>query len=194
MNHFKIQNVMRKSFLTIVLLITVSSLFAQDETVLYTSNKWKGGQEKTIYGHTIWKDVNPTSYGYTHISFKDSTTMINEIIKRGKDQMVPQAEINNDLKTLRKLAPGGIINIYIGRLTIGAANTEYFSIVIQDDAGNEVYREALGEDIPETPKGSGYWWNTGSIFIPTVLKTPFHVYVIDRLDEKNPQTHFIVKN
>lgn len=117
--------------------------------------------------------------------------MIAKARQRGEKEMLSQEEIQKDIDAYKSI--GGTIILYVGRLTIGSANTDNFLIVIQDDNGNELARQNLKSDIPETPGSDRLWWNTGTMILenPEIIP-PFNVYVVDRLDDKNPRTHFKV--
>jgi len=97
-----------------------------------------------------------------------------------------ETEKNKELESCRKYALGGAITIYLMRSTIGAANTDYFTIIVKDSLENEIYREKLPNRIPSVPEsGSPFWTNWGYISIPTPLHGKNFIYVIDGLGGDN---------
>jgi hypothetical protein len=179
-------------YLAIALLVFLATkLYGQDEKVLY-SNKWKAGNEKQLYNHKVTK-VQSGGYGYTHIAYKDTMFLLREVEQQAANEMWTKARKDEKLQFL-KYAKGGMLELYIGRLTIGSGNLEYFTVVIQDESGNEIFRKELEEDIPEVPGSDRLWWNIKTIVITEQLNPPFNVYVIDELDDENPRHHFVVSN
>ena len=99
---------------------------------------------------------------------------------------------NKKLAIYDKGAPGGTIRLYITRLTIASANTEYFTVIVKDSNEVEVYRKDLTKDTPEVPNGDSYWWNTTSIWLPSKIEGSFFIYVIDKLSDDNGKFKFSV--
>lgn len=167
---------------------------AQTDLSLFT-NKWKVGKEKEVYRHTILKVSGHDKYGYTNIAYHSQKDMFDEIQSKGEKQMWPADKIENDKAELETYNIQGRIELYIGRITIGGANTEWFTIIIKKD-GQEVFRETLESDVPEVPSGDGIWWNNASSLLaltPGVkLEAPFDVFVIDGLDSSEPRREFRV--
>lgn len=94
-----------------------------------------------------------------------------------------------------KFADGGMIHLYLTRLTIGAANTDMFTVIVKDSTdSNEILRRDLKSDIPNTPSsGSSYWWNYTSIPIPNRINGNVYIYIIDKLGGENNKFKFEVR-
>jgi hypothetical protein len=101
------------------------------------------------------------------------------------------------MNAYEKLAVGGMIYLYITRITIDAANTDNFTVIVKDSTdNNEIFRKQLKSNIAETPSSgdSQYWWNYTSVPISEKIQGKFYIYIIDRLgDENNKRFKFEVK-
>ena len=98
--------------------------------------------------------------------------------------MEKEEDISFNLQTIREQGAGGKIKLEIGRTTIGSANLDMFTILIKDDQEKELYRQALGSSIPETPNGDKLWWNIAIHSIPAKIRPPFYIYVVDKMYDK----------
>ena len=172
------------------LIMLANECAAQTDT--FIGRKWKEGKEIRFGNHTIVK-VQSKGYGYTNIFYSDSSELIQKAIKSGKEKMQSASEIEAKIRDIKARKPGGELLLYIGRLTIGSGNTEYFRIVVQDMNGNELMNHKLGEDIPEVPGMDQLWWNIDITSLPEEISKPFIVFVIDELDDKNPKHQFIIR-
>lgn len=85
----------------------------------------------------------------------------------------------------KKVPAGGWLILDIGRATIGAADTRYFTVVIQDTEGNEVLRKQLESSVAR-PLFSGSvttWKNSEVLWMYDPLKTGYKVFVIDAINK-----------
>lgn len=152
---------------------------------------WKEGETKNVYGHQILRVSGVNTYGYTNISFSSSQDLIEMVKSEGEEQMRLKEEIQKDVDMYSSIS--GTITLYIGRITLSAANPENLTMIVQDINGNELERKSFKSDIPETPGSDKYWWNTATmILMNKKIKPPFNVFVIDRIDSTNPKSHFKV--
>ena len=141
-------------------------------------------QSPTKEGYSIRMISGKHKYGgSTKIEYKSLSQILSETEKKAEKQMWTSEDLQSTLETYKRLYKGGQIRLDIERTTIGAANTEWFSIIIKDLAENELYRVDLDSKIPETPNSNDYWWNLSIQGIDKRIKPPFYVYVVDRLED-----------
>ena len=132
--------------------------------------------------------------GFTNIGYETFQQVIDKVLKRAIDEMWSEDKKNSTLETYATFMPGGYIHLAISRTTIGAANTEWFTIIVQDSSEKEIYRKTLKSDIADTPSyGNANWSNSAIVSIQVPLKKPFYVYVIDALGTKNKRFKFLIK-
>jgi len=137
-----------------------------------------------IKGYSVKNLSGEHKYGgVTKIEYKSLFQLLSEIEKDAEKGMWTKEAKQSKLDTYKSIYKGGQIRLDIERTTIGAANTEYFSIIIKDMDENELYRVNLDSDIPETPNSNGYWWNIRLQGIDKRIKAPFYVYVVDKLQD-----------
>lgn len=89
---------------------------------------------------------------------------------------------------------GGYLILGIARITIGSADTKWFTVVIQDEAGKEIHRETLDSDVASPNHGGGVtvWKNLAIVAPPTELKTGYKVFVIDAITKKRHE--YLINN
>ena len=141
-------------------------------------------EDAQIKGYSIRKISGKHKYGgVTNIEYKSLSQILSETEKKAKKEMWTGEDLQSKLEAYKSLYIGGQIRLDIERTTIGAANTEFFSIIIKDLAENELYRVDLDSDIPETPNSNDYWWNISITGIDKRIRAPFYVYIVDRLED-----------
>lgn len=119
--------------------------------------------------------------GRTKVTWTPLVGLLEEARKDATKQMQPEAELQALLSSYYGSSQGGRIRIDIERSTIGAANWKYFTVVVQDSTGAEVFRKELDSDIPEY--SSGDWWNIDLVNVAPYVRPPFNVFVIDQLED-----------
>lgn len=186
---------MRMLIASFFLTLLVSPVFSQIESQLWKAG-WKAGKNRKMGNHEILKVEGIEKYGYTNIQYMSRIDVINETKRRADKEMWTAEKLQKTLGLFDSTKYGGRIVLSIGRITIGAANTKYFTIIIKDKDGNEVFRKKFDEAIPEVPSsGSEIWTNIKSESVwDVVLSTPFDVFIIDAIDDENPKTQFRVLN
>jgi len=85
---------------------------------------------------------------------------------------------------ISSIPAGGKLILHIERSTIGAANTEYFTIIVFDRTGKEIVRRVGDDSIAEVPGSNGMWWNIMTMSLPEISETPIKVRVVDALYNK----------
>jgi hypothetical protein len=141
-------------------------------------------EDAQIKSYSIRKISGKHKYGgVTKIEYKSLSQILSETEKKAKKEMWTSEDLQSKLEAYKSLYIGGQIRLDIERTTIGAANTEYFSIIIKDLDENELYRVDLDSDIPETPNSNDYWWNISIEGIDKRIRAPFYVYIVDKLED-----------
>jgi hypothetical protein len=185
-----------KTTLMITLTFIIATFsFGQIDNSLMKPN-WKPGKENVIYGNTIMRVEGKNDIGgVTNIGYESFAQVKARIEKDADSEMWTPEKKNQQINMYTRIASGGIIHLYLSRLTIGAANTDMFTVIVKDSVSNEIYRESLKSDIPNLPSsGSSYWWNYAIIPLPTEIKGEVTVYVIDRIgSDGNSRFQFKMK-
>jgi hypothetical protein len=115
------------------------------------------------------------------IEYESYNYLLGELEKEAEVQMFTESQRTqkrNDIPL------GGEIIVHICELTIGAANTKYFTVIVEEN-GKEIIRENGRDNIPEVPRSpGGCWWNLMIVYIDKSVEHPLKVYVIDELSNK----------
>jgi hypothetical protein len=119
--------------------------------------------------------------GRTKVTWTPLAGLLDEARKDAAKRMQLEADLETLLSSYYEASQGGRIRLDIERNTIGEANWEYFTVVVQDSTGAEVFREQLDSDIPEY--SSGNWWNIEHVYVDAYVRPPFNIFVIDQLEE-----------
>jgi hypothetical protein len=135
-----------------------------------------------IKGYIVKRLVYKHKYGgVTKIVYQSLPQLFNEVRKLSKKQMWTKEKLQSTLAWYKNNCIGGQIRLYIERITIGSANTDMFSIIVNGMKGNELYRIDLDNHIPQY--SSDWWWNYGYAYINKRIKAPFYVYIVDKLED-----------
>ncbi len=174
------------------LISTVS--FGQIDDNMMKAN-WKTEKEKVIYGNTILRVEGKNDIrGITNIGYETFAQVKAGIEKDAEKEMWTEEKKNEKIASYSKFASGGLIHLYLTRLTIDAANTNMFTIIVKDSTETEIFRKELKSDVPNVPSsGSNYWWNYTTIPITANIQGKIYVYVIDRLGNENSKFKFEIK-
>lgn len=149
------------------------------------TEKWKVGKENVVFGNRIIRlEGDNDSYGMTNVGYKTYDQVKAQIMVTAEKEMWDEEKKTRTLASTEEFNAGGLIYLYIKRLTINAGNLKNFTIILQDSIGNEIYRKELKADIPEVPSGDSLWWNLTVVSIPVKLEGSFLIYVIDSTDSK----------
>lgn len=181
--------------MTIILTTFITTLlFGQIDDNLMKAN-WKPGKEKVICGNAILRLEGKNNVdGITNIGYQSFEQVKSVLEKDAEREMWTEEKKNKTIESYSKSASGGLISLYLTRLTIDAANTDMFTVIVKDSTENEIYREELKSVIPETPSsGSSYWWNYAAILLPEKIQGKFYIYIIDHLGKDNSKFKFEIK-
>jgi hypothetical protein len=182
---------------TTILLLTIMTEFAfgQIDDNLIKAN-WKPGKEKIIYGNTIFRHEGKNDIGgMLNVGFQTFAQVKADIEQKAVKEMWTPEKKKETIEYYEKFPGGGIIHLYLTRLTIDEANTGMFTVIVKDStSSNEILRKDLKSDIASTPlSGSSYWWNYASIPIPHKINGKIYIYIIDKLRKDNNKFKFEVK-
>jgi hypothetical protein len=183
---------MKKLILNISFNFLSILLFGQIDKNL-TNEDWSISVEKVIYENTITRvqGINNIK-GVTNLGFQTFEQKKNYILKKAENEMWTDEKKNDLIKSYEKIASGGIFHLYLTRLTIEAANTKMFTLIIKDSNDNqELFRKELDKSLPQLPSiGSDYWWNYSNICLSYKISGRVFVYIIDKLDTETPRYKF----
>lgn len=185
---------MKKILQIILISLIATSCFGQIDNNLMNGN-WKTEKEKVIYGNNVMRVEGKNDIrGMTNVGYETFAQLKAGIEKDAEKQMWTEEKKNETIKLYNKFSSGGLIHLYITRLTIDAANTKMFTIIVKDSAETEIFRKELESDVPNVPSsGTRYWWNYESIALPISIQGNVSIYVIDRLGKDNSKFRFDIK-
>ena len=140
-----------------------------------------------IKGYSVKLISGKHKYGKTEVQYQSLSQLFAEQKAKAEKEMWSEEKLQSVIKELKTTSVGGWIRLDISRRTIGAANTEYFTIIVKDTEENEIFRKTLDSDIPNAPlSSSGNWWNIVFCSINVKIKAPFYIYIIDALLGEEP--------
>jgi hypothetical protein len=82
---------------------------------------------------------------------------------------------------ISNIPAGGRLILHIERSSIGAANTQYFTVIIFDRTDKEVLSRVGSDSIAEIPGSNDMWWNIMIVDLPVIYETPIKIRVVDTL-------------
>ncbi|MEI8138122.1 MAG: hypothetical protein WCH21_12430 [Bacteroidota bacterium] len=182
---------MKKITITTLTMLITTLFFGQIDDEL-TKAKWKIGKDKVIYETTIKRlEGNNDAGGVTNVGYETFDKLIAKTTKKADSEMWTPEKKEKMLDLYQRASQGGMVYLYINRLTIGAANLKYFTVIIKDSTDSkEILRQELDDKIPNVPSGNDYWWNYSSIPIPEKIAGKFYIYIIDKLGGDNNKFKF----
>ena len=121
--------------------------------------------------------------GKTMVSYQNFIQLTKETLSEGEKEMWSKTKIKEELSDI-KSKPGGKIRLDVTRLTIGAADLEYFTIIVKDKNEKELFRKELDSSIPYPERSSDDWWNIDIISLDKIIKSGFYIYVVDELSDE----------
>jgi hypothetical protein len=185
-----------KTLLLLTTLFIVTGFSQPDETIKELSRaKWKTETERLTFGSKVLRmeGDNKQLYYVTNIAYQSLNHLLDETRSDHKKQMKPVEETATTIKAFEMRCAGGLIWLYLERISIGWANTDNFTAIIQDSIGNEVFRQTLKSNVADVPnRERGKTWNNfTTIPIDTPLTKPFTIYIIDGLASGDKPTRYV---
>jgi hypothetical protein len=182
---------MKKFITTIVILLAASFLSAQEGIVpadLLIDHRWQDGETRTIFSHPttqiFGQRVDTKLYQnvgeVTNIGYYSVNQVLENIGSKWKQRGVHSEEAQHTADSLKKVAPGGYLYLYIERFLENRANLQYFFIIIRDKDDKTLYTKNFQYQAPNVTAIRDTWWNYIVTEIPIELEYPFFVYVNDK--------------
>ena len=182
---------MKKSILMMLLLLATSLLSAQEGTVppdLLIEHRWNDGEMRTIFSHpttqVFGQRVDSRLYQnvgeVTNVGYYSLNQVLEKIGSKWKRQQVSSETVQHTVDSLKGIAAGGYIYLYIERFLENRANLQYFFIIIRDKDDKTLYSKYFQYQAPSITSIRNTWWNYIVTEIPIELEYPFYVYVNDK--------------
>lgn len=169
---------MKKLLILVTLFICVTSYSQYDFNLEITD--WKEGTEKVLYGNSIKRlEGYNDRYHITNLGYQSLPQLIDKINKKAEAEMWNEEKKSSTINSYQSQVKGGILHLYIARITLATANTNMYTVIIKDKNEVELSREELKSKVPEVPRDNKLWTNYKVISIPTEIKEKFYVYLID---------------
>lgn len=80
------------------------------------------------------------------------------------------------------LPEGGFVVFRVSRMSIGAADSEWFTGIVQLN-GRDVVRTTWNSSVPSPDVNYSGWLNVMVLAIPELMPRPFDVYLVDNLQK-----------
>ena len=182
---------MKKSIIMMLLLLAASMLSAQEGTVppdLLIEHRWNDGETRTIFSHpttqVFGQRVDSRLYQnvgeVTNVGYYSLNQVLEKIGSKWKRQQVSSETVQHTVDSLKGIAAGGYIYLYIERFLENRANLQYFFIIIRDKDDKTLYSKYFQYQAPSITSIRNTWWNYIVTEIPIELEYPFYVYVNDK--------------
>ncbi len=180
--------------MTLFVSLTLIIGYGQIDKELMDS-KWYIGKEKVIYEKPVLRLEGQNNIGgTTNVGFQSFDKVRAATIKKAESEMWTPEKKEKTLSLYERFASGGMIHLYLTRLSIDAANTNMFTLIVKDSTDNkEIFRKDLDSKIANVPNEENYWWNYTSIPIKEKLQNKFYLYIIDKIGGDNNKFKFEIK-
>ena len=149
-----------------------------------TERPWLDQHAYELYGYTITQVFGERRAIQSHSNLGSITSMAyldQQQLLAGIDTMDISKEKKVELtERYMNEAAGGVVQLFITRLTESRANFKWFFIVVRGEDDKEKIMEIdLDYHASQLPDANG-WWNYTNILLPKEVEFPFYVYVNDR--------------
>lgn len=117
---------------------------------------------------------------YCQLQYINGAEVVADIKKNGELKMLSKEDIE---KQIEDFGNAGMFMITIKRTTIEAARLDWFTIVVQDKTGAELFRgKPEGRGIPKySGSPAPHYYNIGSVRVDETFKEEVKVFVVDEL-------------
>jgi len=182
---------MKKIITTTLILLAASFLPAQEGTVpadLLIDHRWQDGEIRTIFSHPVTQVYGQREDSklyqnvgeVTNVGYYSLNQVLENIGSSWKRQKIDNETVQTTVDSLRKVAAGGYVYLYIERFLENRANLQYFFIIIRDKNDKTLYSKYFQYQAPNVTATRSTWWNYIVTEIPIELEYPFYVYVNDK--------------
>ena len=182
---------MKRIITMMFILLAASILPAQEGTVpedLLIDHRWRDGETRLIFDHPttqlfgqretteLYQNVGEV----TNIGYYSLNQVLGNIGSKWKRQRADSENVQKTVDSLKKVAAGGYIYLYIERFLENRANLQYFFIIIRDKDDQTIYTKNFTYQAPSITATRSTWWNYIVTEIPIELEYPFYIYVNDK--------------
>jgi hypothetical protein len=173
------------------ILLAASLLSAQEGIVpadLLIDHRWQDGEMRTIFSHPttqvfgqredskLYQNVGEV----TNVGYYSVNQVLERIGSKWKHQGVGSETAQNTADSLKKVAPGGYVYLYIERFLENRSNLQYFFIIIRNKDDKQLFTKEFQYQAPSITATRNTWWNFIVTEIPIELEYPFYIYVNDK--------------
>lgn len=161
-----------------------------------TERPWLDLHAYELYGYTITQVFGERKAIQNHSNLGSITSMAyldQQQLLAGIDTMDISKEKKAELtERYKHEAAGGVVQLFITRLTESRANFRRFFIVVRGEDDKEKIMEIdLDYQASQLPDANG-WWNYTTVLLPKPVNFPFYVYVNDRQSQYLSDYKFMV--
>ena len=185
---------MKKIITTTLILLAASFLSAQEGSVpadLLIDHRWQDGEMRTIFDHPVTQvfgqRVDSKLYQnvgeVTNVGYYSLNQVLETVGASWRQRRVSSEAAQATVDSLKQVAAGGYIYLYIERFLENRANLQYFFIIIRDKDDKTLYSKYFQYHAPSIAATRSTWWNYIVTEIPMELEYPFYVYVNDKQSE-----------
>jgi len=182
---------MKKIITTTLLLLAATMMSAQEGIVpadLLIDIRWYDGEMRTIFDHPttqifgqqadskLYQNVGEV----TNVGYYSLNQVLENIGLKWRRRGLDGETVKNTVDSLRQVAAGGYVYLYLERFLENRANLQYFSIIIRDKNDKTLYSKYFDYQAPSLAAARSTWWNYVVTEIPIDLEYPFYVYVNDK--------------
>jgi hypothetical protein len=182
---------MKKIITTTLIILAASFMSAQEGTVpadLLIDHRWYDGEMRTIFDHPTTQEFGQRSDSklyqnvgeVTNVGYYSINQVLENIGSKWKRQKIANELVQTTVDSLKQIAPGGYVYLYIERFLENRANLQYFFIIIRDKNDKTLYTRYFQYKAPSITATLSTWWNYIVKEIPIELEYPFYVYVNDK--------------
>jgi len=155
---------------------------------LLIDHRWRDGEMRIIFDHPTTQEFgqreDSPSYQnvgeVTNVGYYSLNQVLGNIGSKWKRQGADSGNVQQTVDSLRAVAAGGYIYLYIERFLENRANLQYFFIIIRDKDDKAIYTKNFDYQAPSIAATRSTWWNYIVTEIPIELEYPFYVYVNDK--------------
>ena len=182
---------MKKVITMMLFLLAVSFVSAQEGVVpqdLLIDHRWYDGEMRTIFDHRVTQEFGQREDSrlyqnvgeVTNIGYYSLNQVLENMGMRWRQRKISGETVEAAVDSLKKVAAGGYLYLYLERFLENRANLQYFFVIIRDKNDKTVYSKYFDYQAASITATRSTWWNYIVTEIPIELEYPFYVYVNDK--------------
>jgi hypothetical protein len=153
--------------------------------------RWQDGETRTIFDHPttqifgqrIESKLHQNVGEVTNVGYYSLNQVLENVGLNWKRQRQTSESVEKTVDSLKKVAPGGYVYLYIERFLENRANIQYFFIIIRDKNDKTLYTKYFDYKAASVTAIRNTWWNYVVTEIPIEVEYPFYIYVNDKQSE-----------